>query len=158
MGGEFGQWTEWNHDAELDWELFGQEYHDGLRRFVGDLNRIYRDYPALYEVDFASEGFRWIQADDSQNSVFAYLRMATNSDDFLTVVCNFTPVAREDYRIGVPRSGAYVEILNSDAAIYGGEDVGNGGEITSEPTPSHGFDHSLSLTLPPLGIVLLKPV
>jgi 1,4-alpha-glucan branching enzyme len=158
MGGEFGQWTEWNHDAELDWALFGKEYHDGLRRFVGDLNRIYRDYPALYEVDFVSEGFRWIQADDSQNSVYAYLRLATNSDDFLAVVCNFTPVAREDYRIGVPRSGAYVEILNSDAAIYDGGDVGNGGKISSEPTPSHGFDHSLSLKLPPLGIVLLKPI
>ncbi|MCH7687536.1 MAG: 1,4-alpha-glucan branching protein GlgB, partial [Planctomycetes bacterium] len=143
MGGEFGQWTEWNHDAELDWALFGQEYHDGLRRFVGDLNRIYRDYPALYEVDFVSEGFRWIQADDWQNSVFAYLRLATNSDDFLAVVCNFTPVVREDYRIGVPRSGSYVEILNSDAAIYGGGDVGNGGEINSEPTSCHGFENSL---------------
>jgi 1,4-alpha-glucan branching enzyme len=158
MGGEFGQWTEWNHDAELDWALFGKKYHDGLRRFVGDLNRIYRDYPALYEVDFNSEGFRWIQADDWQNSVYAYLRLATNRDDYLAVVCNFTPVMREDYRIGVPQPGAYVEILNSDAAIYGGVDVGNGGEINSEPTSCHGFENSLSLTLPPLGIVLLKPV
>lgn len=157
MGGEFGQWLEWNHDAELDWDLFGYESHDGLRRYVGDLNRVYRDYPALHEVDFNSEGFRWIHADDWQNSAYAFLRLVPESDEFIAVVCNFTPVARENYRVGIPAPGSYVEILNSDAAIYGGSDVGNGDTIQSEKIPSHGFDQSLSLTVPPLGILLLKP-
>ncbi len=157
MGGEFAQWTEWDHDAELDWALTVHRYHDGIRRFVGDLNHLYRSNPALYETDFAGEGFRWIQADDWQNSVFAFCRMAKDPNDCLAVVGNFTPVPREKYRIGVPRPGFYREILDSDAGIYGGGNIGNGGGVSSEPKGAHGYDHSIVLTLPPLAILILKP-
>jgi len=157
MGGEFAQWTEWNHDTQLDWALFGHAKHDGLRRFVGDLNRLYREQPALHEVDFKPDGFRWIQADDAHNSAYAYLRFAKNPNDFLVVVGNFTPVPRDNYRIGVPQAGFYTEILNSDAEIYGGTNVGNSGGIYTEPKSDHGFDHSLVITLPPLAMVVFKP-
>jgi 1,4-alpha-glucan branching enzyme len=157
MGCEFAQWMEWNHDAELDWALFGHEKHDGIRRFVGDLNRIYKEEPALHQVDFKGEGFRWIQADDAHNSVYAYLRYAKDPDDFLVAVGNFTPVVRKNYHVGVPRAGFYHEILNSDAALYGGTNVGNAGGVYTEPIGHHGFEQSVSLTLPPLAIVVLKP-
>ena len=158
MGGEFGQWTEWNYDSELDWALFGHKYHDSLRRYVGDLNRVYRSEPALYEIDFKSEGFRWIQADDYQNSVYAYYRIAKDPNQIVVVVENFTPVPRQKYRVGVPRAGCYREIINSDAAIYGGGNIGNAGAVYTEPIPAHGHAQSLSLTLPPLGMLMLKPV
>ncbi len=158
MGGEFGQWTEWNYDAELDWALFGHKYHDSLRRYVGDLNRVYRSEPALYEIDFKQEGFRWIQADDYQNSVYAYYRIAKDPNQIVVVVENFTPVPRQKYRVGVPRAGCYREIINSDAAIYGGGNVGNAGAVYTEPIPAHGHAQSLSLTLPPLAMLMLKPI
>ncbi|HEV7999577.1 MAG TPA: 1,4-alpha-glucan branching protein GlgB [Planctomycetaceae bacterium] len=158
MGGEFGQWTEWNYDSELDWALFGHKYHDSLRRYVGDLNRIYRSEPALYEVDFKSDGFRWIQADDYQNSVYAYYRIAKDPNQIVVVLENFTPVPRQKYRVGVPRAGCYRELINSDAAIYGGGNIGNAGTVYTEPIPAHGHAQSLSLTLPPLGMLMLKPV
>lgn len=157
MGGEFAQWTEWNHDTELDWALFGHTMHDGMRRFVGDLNRLYRSLPALYEVDFKDDGFRWIQADDHKNSILAFSRSAENPDDFIVAVQNFTPVPRDDYRIGVPTSGFYTEVLNSDAEIYGGANIGNDGGVYSEPVPMHGFPQSLALTVPPLGMLILRP-
>ncbi|MBM83942.1 MAG: 1,4-alpha-glucan branching enzyme [Planctomycetaceae bacterium] len=156
MGGELGQWHEWNHDSELDWKLCGLEYHDGLRRYIGDLNRVYRDYPALYQTDFSSEGFRWIQCDDSQQSVFSFIRTDFSQDDCLIAVANFTPVPRESYRVGLPSKGRYVEILNSDAEIYGGSNKGNLGEMEAEDIPFHGFEQSLSLCLPPLGMLILK--
>ncbi len=156
MGCEFGQWTEWNHDAEIDWALFGHKYHDGIRRFVGDLNRIYRDYPALYEVDFTPEGFEWIQCDDSANSVFAFCRKSQKGDQLLVVVANFTPAPREQYRVGVPRPGFYTEILNSDAEIYGGGNIGNIGGLYSEEIESHGHQQSIAITLPPLSIVMFR--
>jgi 1,4-alpha-glucan branching enzyme len=158
MGGEFGQWTEWNYDAELDWALFGHKYHDSLRRYVGDLNRVYRSEPALYEIDFRSEGFRWIQADDYQNSVYAYYRIAKDPNDIVVVLENFTPVPRQAYRVGVPRAGCYRELINSDAAIYGGSNLGNSGAVYTEPIPAHGHAQSLSLTVPPLAMLMLKPV
>jgi len=158
MGGEFGQWTEWNYDAELDWALFGHKYHDSLRRYVGDLNRVYRSEPALYEIDFKPEGFRWIQADDYQNSVYAYYRVGKDPNQIVVVVENFTPVPRQKYRIGVPRAGCYRELINSDAAIYGGGNIGNAGAVYTEPIPAHGHAQSLSLTLPPLAVLMLKPV
>jgi 1,4-alpha-glucan branching enzyme len=158
MGGEFGQWTEWNYDSELDWALFGHKYHDALRRYVGDLNRVYRSEPALYEIDFKSEGFRWIQADDFQNSVYAYYRIAKDPNQIVLVLENFTPVPRQKYRVGVPRAGCYREIINSDAAIYGGGNIGNAGAVYTEPIPAHGHAQSLSLTLPPLGMLMLKPM
>jgi 1,4-alpha-glucan branching enzyme len=157
MGGEFGQWTEWNHDVEIDWALFGHKQHDGLRRFVGDLNRMYREQPALYESDCNHRGFEWIQCDDAQNSVFAFVRYAKDREDFVVAVGNFTPQVQDAYRVGVPQAGAYREVLNSDAALYGGSNVGNDGSVTTEEEPSHGRDHSLTLRLPPLALVVLKP-
>jgi 1,4-alpha-glucan branching enzyme len=157
MGGELGQWTEWNHDAEIDWALLGFPSHEGLRRFVADLNALVRREPALHEVDFGWQGFAWINADDWHNSAYAWLRHAKNRDDFVAVALNFTPVPRHEYRIGVPQAGRYAEILNSDGKIYGGGDVGNGGGVTTEPIASHGHPQSVVLTLPPLGLVVLKP-
>lgn len=157
MGGELAQWTEWNHDAELDWALEGHQFHDGIRRFIGDLNRLYRDYPALYANDFEGEGFRWIQCDDADNCVFAFIRYSQNRESFVVVLMNFTPVPRDDYRVGVPAATDYIEILNSDAAIYGGSNVGNAGLVRPDPTPSHGFDQSISVKLPPLAALIFKP-
>jgi 1,4-alpha-glucan branching enzyme len=158
MGGEFGQWHEWNHDEELDWALFGSPLHDGLRRYVRDLNDVYRSHGALHELDMQAEGFSWIQCDDWQNSVYAYVRYAKNRNDFVVVAMNFTPVPRDNYRIGVPKAGYYNEILNSDADIYGGGNVGNMGGKYSEPIKTHGHPQSISLRIPPLGMVILKPV
>lgn len=157
MGGEFGQWTEWNHDEQLDWALFGHKNHDGLRLYIGDLNRVYRENPALHQVDFHGDGFRWIQADDSANSVFAFMRMAKKPDDFVVVIVNFTPVPRDDYCIGVPKPGFYGEILNSDSELYAGTNIGNDGGVYTQPEPHHGFEQSVKLRLPPLAMVVLKP-
>lgn len=157
MGGEFGQWCEWDSDAELDWALLGNDHHDGLRRFIGDLNLLYRSLPVLHQTDFDPDGFAWIQCDDWRQSVFAFIRFNKTRDDFVVVVGNFTPVPREGYRIGVPRPGVYTERLNSDAAIYGGSNMGNAGERRTKPIPAHGHDDSLLLTLPPLAILVLKP-
>lgn len=157
MGGEFGQWTEWHHDTSLDWALFGHRFHDGLRQYVGDLNEIYRSHGALHELDFQGQTFAWIQCDDWQNSVFAWVRFAKDPDDFIVCVFNFTPVPRYNYRVGVPRAGFYAEILNSDAGIYGGGNVGNLGGTYTERIPMHAREHSVSVQLPPLGMVMLKP-
>jgi 1,4-alpha-glucan branching enzyme len=158
MGGELGQWTEWNHDTELDWALQGHRFHDGLKTFLKDLNEVYRSHGALHEVDFEWPGFSWIRCDDWQNSVFAHIRHARDRDDFVVCVLNFTPVPRTDYRIGVPRPGFYSEIINSDSSLYGGTDVGNAGGAYSADIPSHGQNQSLLLRLPPLGMLILKPV
>jgi 1,4-alpha-glucan branching enzyme len=157
MGSEFGQGREWDYDQSLDWHLVDEPLHGGLKKFVQDLNRVYREEPALYQLDFESGGFHWIDPNDSDNSVFSFTRRAVNSDDFLIAVLNFTPVPREGYQLGVPRAGRYLELLNSDAGIYGGGNVGNGGEASSEAVTAHGQTDSLRLTLPPLGFVLLKP-
>ncbi|NOX53509.1 MAG: 1,4-alpha-glucan branching protein GlgB, partial [Planctomycetes bacterium] len=157
MGGELGQWTEWDCNSQLDWALIGQPYHDGLRRYVGDLNRLYRNEEALYQTDVEPVGFQWIQCDDWQQSVYAYLRFNRRQDECLAVACNFTPVPRHGYRIGVPQPGFYAELINSDAAIYGGSNLGNAGGVSAEPIPCHGFPYSLSLTLPPLAVLILKP-
>jgi 1,4-alpha-glucan branching enzyme len=156
MGGEFGQWEEWNFEGELDWELKGLELHDGLRRFVGDLNRVYRDEPSLHELDCSPEGFQWIQCDDSANSVFAFARFAKDRADHAIVILNFTPVPRPDYRIGVHGTTDYVELINSDASLYGGSNIGNGGHVAVESKPQHGLPQSVSIELPPLSMVMLK--
>jgi 1,4-alpha-glucan branching enzyme len=156
MGGEFGQWYEWNSDGELDWALFGHKYHDGLRRFVRDLNEIFRSRGALHELDMQPEGFSWIHCDDWHNSVYAFIRYGKSRDDFVAVVMNMTPVPRDSYRIGVPQPGYYSEIINSDAEIYGGGNVGNMGGLYSEPVKLHGHPQSISLRLPPLGILILE--
>ncbi|MDZ4685643.1 MAG: 1,4-alpha-glucan branching protein GlgB [Planctomycetaceae bacterium] len=158
MGCEIGQWTEWNHQTELDWALVGQQYHDGVHQLVTDLNALYRREPALHQMDMLSEGFRWISCDDWQNSVYAYIRYAKNQQDFVVVVMNMTPVPRHNYRVGVPKPGFYSEIMNTDAGIYGGSNLGNAGGVYSEIGAMHGHGQNISLTLPPLGMLALKPV
>jgi 1,4-alpha-glucan branching enzyme len=125
---------------------------------VRDLNEVYKSHGALHELDMQAEGFSWIQCDDWHNSVYAYIRYAKKRDDFVVVALNFTPVPRDGYRIGVPKAGYYTEILNSDADIYGGGNIGNMGGIYSEPIATHGHPQSISLRLPPLGMLILKPV
>ncbi|MBZ0300635.1 MAG: 1,4-alpha-glucan branching protein GlgB, partial [Anaerolineae bacterium] len=151
MGQEFGQWREWSEARELDWDKLDYAPHAGVRAWVRDLNQLYQEQPALYEQDFTDAGFRWIEPNDGDNSVLSYLRFARNASDFLVVVCNFTPVTRTAYRIGVPEAGVYQELLNSDSEFYGGHNVGNMGDIVAEDSPSHGYPQSLRLTLPPLG-------
>jgi 1,4-alpha-glucan branching enzyme len=157
MGLEFGQGREWNYDTSLDWHLLRYPLHSGLRRFVQDLNRVYAREPALYQCDFESSGFQWIDCNDSDNSVVSFIRRATNQQDFVVVVLNFTPVPREGYQIGVPREGAYAELLNSDSDAYGGGNIGNGGMVFTESASAHGHPQSLRLTLPPLACLILKP-
>ena len=156
MGTEFGQWREWNHDTSLDWHLLDDPMHAGLRRFVQALNWHYHAEACLHEVDFEPAGFRWIDSNDNENSVFSTVRYARDARDYLVTIFNFTPVPREGYRIGVPESGYYREILNSDSGLFGGSNVGNGGGVWSEPVPSHGFDHSIRLLVPPLGCLFVK--
>ena len=156
MSGEFGQWWEWNHDDSLQWHLCQQEPHLGLQRYVHDLNWLYQNEPALHEVDFDWTGFQWIDINDSNNSVIAFLRKARDQHGMVVCICNFTPVPRFGYRIGVPSSGRFRELLNSDAETYGGSNVGNGGGVLAEPIPSHGFPNSIELTLPPLSVLYLK--
>ncbi len=159
MGDEFGQWREWNHDRSLDWHLLDDPAHAALRRFVQDLNAHYRAEPALHECDFDPGGFRWIDCNDNENSVLSMARYARDRRDCLVMVFNFTPVPRPEYRVGVPQPGWYAELLNSDSAVYGGSDVGNGGNgggVASEPIPAHGFEHSVRLMVPPLGSLYLK--
>jgi 1,4-alpha-glucan branching enzyme len=156
MGQEFGQWREWNHDRSLDWHLLDDPAHAALRRYVQTLNSHYRAEPALHESDFDPSGFRWIDCHDNENSVISFARAAKDRQNVVVMVFNFTPVPRDEYRIGVPEPGFYAELLNSDSALFGGTNVGNGGGVSSEPIAAHGFDHSISLTLPPLACLLLK--
>ena len=156
MGGEFGQWLEWNHDSSLDWHLCEHEPHRGLQRLTRDLNRVYREEPALHEVDFDWSGFQWIDFSDADNSVNAYLRKAKHAQAAIVCLCNFTPVPRHHYRIGVPELGWYRELINTDGIIYGGSNMGNGGGVHATETPSHGFRYSLTVTLPPLSVLMLK--
>jgi 1,4-alpha-glucan branching enzyme len=157
MGGEFGQWNEWNFDESLQWHLVQWEKHRGLSRAVADLNALIRREPALHELDFDGRGFEWIDCHNWQDSVLAFIRKAADADDFVIVCCNFTPVPREGYRLGVPRGGIYDEIFNSDSTWYGGGNLGNAGAIAATPQPHHGRENSLTLTLPPLATVVLKP-
>ncbi|MEP7208021.1 MAG: 1,4-alpha-glucan branching protein GlgB [Casimicrobiaceae bacterium] len=156
MGCEFGQRREWAHDGALEWWVLQYAEHAGVKRWVADLNAIYRNEPALYARDFDPAGFQWIDASDSAGSVLAYLRLAPDEVPVLAV-CNFTPVVRTHYNVGVPCSGYWREVLNSDAPVYGGSGTGNYGGVMAADLPAHGHAQSLSLTLPPLGIVILKP-
>ncbi len=155
MGSEFGQRTEWNHDDQLDWELLKEPSHDSLRRYVGDLNRLYRDYPALYELDCSADGFSWIDADDADHSIYSFCRFARNGET-IVVVLNFTPEPQYDYGVGVPHAGRLVELLNSDAEIYGGSNIGNLGDISVSNETQHGRPHSIKVNVPPLGMLVLK--
>ncbi len=155
MGSEFGQGREWNHAQSLDWHLLDYPLHGGLMQLVGDLNRLYQEEPAMHELDTDPQGFEWIDCSDGDNSVLVYLRLDRQRDVVL-VVLNYTPVVREGYRIGVPRGGRWNERINTDASVYGGSGMGNGGWVDSEPVPMHGHDHSVALTLPPLAGLVLK--
>jgi len=155
MGGEFGADTEWNHEQELDWGSAGAEDHAGVQRFVADLNALLTSTPALFELDNDPAGFRWVIGDDAASSVYAFLRVSADGDPLL-FVANFTPVVRSDYRIGVPKSGEWTEVLNSDDLRYGGSGVINGAVVADEVS-THGYDQSLELTLPPLSASFLKP-
>jgi 1,4-alpha-glucan branching enzyme len=158
MGGEIAQRREWSHDRELDWWLEGSnDAHGGIRRWVEDLNRLYRTEPALHALDFDAAGFEWIDGADAEGSVISYLRKSPAGDAIL-VVANFTPVPRENYLVGVPRAGHWRERLNSDATLYGGSGVGNQGGVDSVPVAAHGRFHAVNLRLPPLGILLLQHV
>jgi len=157
MGSEFGQWREWNHDGSLEWHLLEYPLHSGLQRWVRDLNTLYRNEPALYEVDFDGAGFEWIDCNDALNSVIGFLRRGRRPDDLLLVVCNFTPVVREQYGVGVPTGGFWAERLNSDATLYGGSGQGNGGGVHADAVEMHGRPYSLKLRLPPLGVLVFNP-
>ena len=155
MGGEFAQWREWNHDQSLDWHLLDLPLHAGMKRLVGDLNRIYRACPALYQQDCEAAGFRWLVSDDTQNCVLAFARFGADGAPPVMVVSNFTPVPQMDYRIGVPLAGIWREAINTDAAVYGGSNLGNSGRVCTQEKEGHGFPQSLSLTLPPLSTLML---
>jgi 1,4-alpha-glucan branching enzyme len=156
MGGEFGQRREWNHDASLDWHLLAEADHRGVQSLVRDLNRLYRGEPALWEADIEPKGFQWIDANNGDENIIAFMRIAPSSGRRIVCLGNFSPIVRESYRIGVPAGGLYREILNSDSAIYGGSNVGNAGAVMAENSPSHGFPFSLTLRLPPLGVIWLE--
>ena len=156
MGCEFGQWREWNHDTELDWHFLQYADHKGVHTLVSDLNRLYRSEKALHDQDCQPQGFQWVIGDDATNSVYAYLRWSKDGEPVL-VVANLTPVPREGYRIGVPFSGKWTELLNSDADTYAGSNIGNGGGVSTDEIKSHGQPVSLLLNLPPLAVLILKP-
>jgi 1,4-alpha-glucan branching enzyme len=154
MGGEFAQEREWNHDIGLDWQLLADPLHEGVRRLLRDVNWLYRSTPALYRFDCDAEGFSWIDAANAPESVLSYIRRGRDPHELAVIVCNFTPVPRENYRIGVSRPGRYRERINTDALEYGGSGVGNAGEVHTEPHPMHGHPYSLCLKLPPLGTLI----
>jgi len=157
MGSDFGQWNEWNHDAELQWDLLQWETHGGVKKLVSDLNGLLKREPALHEVDFEHTGFEWIECNARDDSMLAYIRRAKDPADCLVVVCNFTPVVRRDYPIGVPQTGWYQEVFSSDSQFYGGTNVGNFPGVMAEEPGWHGRPAKLLLTLPPLGVTVLKP-
>lgn len=156
MGGEFGQWSEWNERTALDWDLLQNPSHKGLQKYVQTLNRLYETEKALYEIDDSWEGFQWLELRDNENSTLVFLRRAKDPNDELVVALNFTPVPRFNYRVGVPKPGFYEEILNSGASEFGGGGVGNFGGVSSENYAWGGHFHSLNLTIPPLGMVILR--
>jgi 1,4-alpha-glucan branching enzyme len=154
MGGEIGQWSEWAHDGSVDWSLLQDPAHQGIQRWVADLNRFYASEPALHELDFEPAGFSWVDANDWEQSTVSMLRSSSDGRHVLAVF-NFTPVPRSDYRLGVPKPGYWREALNSDAEIYGGSGWGNQGGAEAEEVPWHGRPYSVKVTLPPLSAVFL---
>jgi len=156
MGDEIAQRGEWNHDGSIEWHLLQYAPHVGVQRWVEDLNRFYRQEPALHELDCEGEGFEWMDCNDAANSVLSFLRKSRRTGDLVLCLCNFTPVPRENYRVPVPRKGFWREILNSDAKLYGGSGMGNLGGVETAPTPYQGRPHALTLLLPPLAVVCLK--
>ena len=157
MGGEFAQRSEWNHDGSLDWHLLAEDRHEGVRRLVADLNRLYRSKDALYQTDCEERGFLWVDCADRESGVVSFLRTSRDGSQSLLVVCHFTPVLREGYRLGVPSSGAWQEVLNTDSTYYGGSNAGNRGRVEAEEVPFHRQPYSVQLTLPPLSAVVFEP-
>jgi len=153
MGGEFGQYNEWNSNGSLDWNLLQYPLHAGIQRVIRDLNTVYRDFPPLYKRDFDPDGFEWIIHDDLDSSVFSFIRKDENGR-FVIVMSNFTPVPRYGYRFGVPEAGWYREIINTDAVIYGGSGIHNN-ELLAQPIPCNGYDWSVEVTAPPLATCML---
>jgi 1,4-alpha-glucan branching enzyme len=156
MGGEFGQWREWNHDESLDWNLLDYDEHRGLQRLVRDLNWHYRVEPALWEADVEPSGFQWIAPDNADDNVIVFMRIAPSSGRKMICVCNFSPVMRAPYRVGVPEPGFYREILNTDSAYYGGTNAGNAGGVEAQNIEWFGFPYSIAITLPPLAVVWFR--
>ncbi|MDX2153097.1 MAG: 1,4-alpha-glucan branching protein GlgB [Bryobacteraceae bacterium] len=157
MGSEIGQYEEWNNNASVRWELLNYDYHRKLQALAAALNHLYQAERALYEVDFHWQGFDWIDLHDVESSIISFLRRAEDPKNYLVFVCNFTPVPRSGYRIGVPDEGFYEEVLNTDAEMFGGSNMGNGGLVSSRPEPMHGRSHSISITVPPLGVLVFRP-
>jgi 1,4-alpha-glucan branching enzyme len=156
MGSEFAQWTEWSHDDGLDWSLAQWERHKGVQLMVADLNKIYRAIPALHEYDFDPKGFEWIDCNDWENSILTFIRKGKSPEEVVLVVSNFTPVPRDKYKVGVPITGDWEEVFNSDAKEYGGSGVGNAGLVVTQPVEVHGKKQSLLLKIPPLGVMMFK--
>ncbi len=156
MGGEFGQWHEWAHDGSLEWELLQYPPHQGIQKWVADLNWLYRNEPPLHEFDCEPGGFEWIDCNDSDSSTLSFIRKGKSTGSLILVVCNFTPIVRQDYRVGAPRAGFWKELLNSDGREYGGSGQGNAGGIMATAVPAHGRPFSLTMTLPPLGAIFFK--
>jgi len=157
MGSEIAQWHEWNYDSQIQWDLLQWDTHRGVQKLVADLNHLVNREPALHQVDFSGEGFEWVDCMNADDSIIGYIRKAKDPNDFLLVVCNFTPVVRS-YRMGVPRAGFYREIFNSDSSHYAGTNVGNyPGLMADASLPYHGRPASIELMLPPLGVSIFKP-
>jgi 1,4-alpha-glucan branching enzyme len=158
MGGEIGQWCEWNCNESLEWHLLEWDSHQGIQRWMADLNALYRREPALHQLDFDGQGFEWIDCHNYQDSILAYMRKAKDPNDYVICCHNFTPVPRHNYRIGVPEACWYQEIANSDSTFYAGSNIGNGGGLQALPEESHGRPASLVFSLPPLSTVVFKPM
>jgi 1,4-alpha-glucan branching enzyme len=156
MGSEFGQWREWNESYSLDWHLLDYDDHRQLQSYVAQLNQLYRQEPALHAIDASWEGFEWIDVADAENSIISFMRRSHNPADTIVVVCNFTPVPRHHYRVGLPNPGAYYELLNSDDSRFGGSGVVNPNPVWAEELPWQRCSHSATFTLPPLGVIYLK--
>jgi len=157
MGCDIGQPWEWSAEGSVSWDLLIYDYHRKLQTLVESLNRFYRSEPALYQVDFHYTGFEWVDFRDSESSIISFIRRAEDPSDWLLFCCNFTPVPRKKYRFGVPEEGFYEEVLNTDAEMFGGTNMGNGGMVSTEAVPSHGRPHSIAITLPPLAVVAFRP-
>jgi 1,4-alpha-glucan branching enzyme len=156
MGGEIGQWSEWNHESSLEWHLLQYDRHRQIKKWVEDLNCLYRREPALYELDCDPAGFEWVDCNDSDSSIVSLIRKSRSASDIILVVANFTPVSRLSYRVGVPRGGWWQELLNSDGKEYGGSGLGNAGGLMAAATPIHNRSHSLDVIVPPLATVFFK--
>jgi 1,4-alpha-glucan branching enzyme len=156
MGSEIGQWDEWNHDRSVQWELVQYDFHRKLQDFVAGLNHLYRTHPAFYQIDYQWDGFEWVDFHDYENSIISFIRRPRGRTPFLLFCCNFTPVPRLNYRVGVPDPGTYKEIFNSDSDLYGGSNMGNGGAVGSQPVAASNHYHSLVITLPPLAVVVFE--